>query len=132
MSVSGRNMTFEIDFEHMMYHGYTNEMHKWPNGSTWAYANSMFVGALVGSIASKSSAIDIWGNVKIPRIELYEDSYAMNDEGWFVTSSSNPNSYTSMVGIPLRIRDREGRNTSKAAVYETRIQVPYLRTMCIM
>jgi hypothetical protein len=46
-----------------------------------AMAGVVFVAALMGSPATKSSPLDVWGNVKVPRIENYEQVAKMDLEG---------------------------------------------------
>jgi hypothetical protein len=64
-------------------------------------ANTVFVAALMGSAATKSSPLDIWGNVQVPRIEGYEGIAPMNDEGWYDTIGRDVNAYSSLIGIPI-------------------------------
>ncbi|OAL43560.1 hypothetical protein IQ07DRAFT_523885, partial [Pyrenochaeta sp. DS3sAY3a] len=68
-------------------------------------AGVLFVAALTGSAATKSSPLDLWGNIKIPRIEAYELEPPQDDEGWYTTEQGDSDRYASLVDIlPLRIK----------------------------
>ncbi|KAF1929841.1 uncharacterized protein M421DRAFT_91623 [Didymella exigua CBS 183.55] len=113
MAIGTKNETSDIEFGYMNYHGYTNEFQTKANVFTWGVTNSMFVSAMIGSVAPKSSQVDI--------------------EGWFATTGGGSDSYeryTSMVGIPVRIGARIGRDVSKPTDYITRIQTPYFNMKC--
>jgi hypothetical protein len=90
-----------------------------------SYAGFVFVAALMGSPTTKSSPLDLWGNVKIPRIEAYEGTARMNDEGWYDVESGDGNAYSSVIGIPI-----EGLNETGFIDYVTRIHSPYLSLQC--
>lgn len=77
---------------------------------------SVFVAALMGSPAVKSSPLDLWGNIKIPRIERYETETLNNDDGWYKTGRSDGGAYSSLIGITIA-----GMNSSKCIDYTTRI-----------
>ncbi|KAI0570113.1 hypothetical protein Alg130_11351 [Pyrenophora tritici-repentis] len=88
-------------------------------------AGAVFVAALMGSPATKASPLDLWGNVKIPRIEGYEGVAQMDGEGWYDTDGGNVDAYSSLIGIPItRIND------SKFIDYFTKVQSPYLSLQC--
>lgn len=43
----------------------------------------IFVGTIMGSSATKSSSLDLWGDVKIPKIEIYEGvESSIDSDGW--------------------------------------------------
>lgn len=88
-------------------------------------ARIIFVAALMGPAATKSSTLDLWGNVKIPRIESYEGVAPMDNDGWYVTKGGNSNAYSSLIGIPIA-----GINDPAFIEYTTRIQTPYLSPKC--
>jgi hypothetical protein len=90
-----------------------------------ASAGVVFVAALMGSPATKSSPLDLWGNVKIPRIEGYEGIAQMDGEGWYDTNGGNVDAYSSLIGIPIM-----GINDSKFIDYVTKVQSPYLSLQC--
>lgn len=66
-----------------------------------SYAGVVFVAALMGSPATKSSPLDVWGNVKMPRIEDYEGSAPMDDDGWYNIDGGDSDAYSSLIGIPI-------------------------------
>jgi hypothetical protein len=90
-----------------------------------ASAGVVFVAALMGSPATKSSPLDLWGNVKIPRIEGYEGISQMDGEGWYDTDGGDVDAYSSLIGIPIM-----GINDSKFVDFVTKIQSPYLSLQC--
>ncbi|KAG5792438.1 hypothetical protein H9Q69_008514 [Fusarium xylarioides] len=57
--------------------------------------NSMFTSLFLPSRASKSSPMDLWGNVKIPNLDI-------TDDGWHdVPSNPDPDSYSALIGLPI-------------------------------
>ena len=66
--------------------------------STQAYIQTMYSALLLAPPSAKSNAMDLWGNVKIPKLEVDGD-----DKGWKNVSSwnSEPDSYSSLVGLPV-------------------------------
>lgn len=66
--------------------------------STQAYMQTMYSALLLAPPSAKSNAMDLWGNVKIPKLEVDGD-----DKGWKNVSSwnSEPDSYSSLVGLPV-------------------------------
>jgi hypothetical protein len=89
-------------------------------------ANVVFVAALMGSPETKSSPLDLWGNIKIPRIEAYEGTAPPDGEGWYnTTHGRDVDSYSSLIGIPIA-----GINGPNFINYTTRIHTPYLSLQC--
>ena len=88
-------------------------------------AGVVFVAALMGSAAVKSSSLDLWGNVKVPRIESYEGRATMDHEGWYDTPGGDVDAYSSLVGIPIA-----NINGPVFKDYNARIQTPYLNFQC--
>jgi hypothetical protein len=88
-------------------------------------ADVVFVASLMGSPETKSSPLDLWGNVKIPRIEGYEGAASPDGEGWYNTHERDVDSYSSLVGIPVA-----GINEPNFINYTTRIHTPYLSLQC--
>jgi hypothetical protein len=88
-------------------------------------AGAVFVAAMMASPATKSSPLDLWGNVKIPRIERYEGMAQMDGEGWYDIDDGDIDTYSSFIGIPIM-----GINDSKFVDYITKIQSPYLSLQC--
>jgi hypothetical protein len=90
-------------------------------------AGAVFVAAIMASPATKSSPLDLWSNVKIPRIEGYEGIAQMDGEGWYDINGGDVDAYSSFIGIPIM-----GINDSKFIDYVTKIQSPYLSLQCSM
>jgi hypothetical protein len=90
-------------------------------------AGVVFVAALMGSAATKSSPLDLWGNVKIPRIEGYEDAGPANDEGWYDVDARDVDAFSSLIGIPIA-----GINETNFIEYVTRVQTSYLSLQCYL
>jgi hypothetical protein len=90
-------------------------------------ASAVFVAALMASPSTKSSPLDLWGNVKIPRIEGYESIVPMDGEGWYNTNGSDIDAFSSPIGIPVT-----GISGSKFIDHVLRIQSPYLSLQCSM
>jgi hypothetical protein len=90
-------------------------------------AGVVFVAALIGSPATRGSPLDLWGNVKIPRIEGYEGVALMDGEGWYDINGGDIDAYSSLVGIPIA-----GLNGSNFIDYITKVQSPYLSLECSM
>ncbi|KAF5854573.1 hypothetical protein GGP41_007339 [Bipolaris sorokiniana] len=88
-------------------------------------AGAVFVAALMGSPETKSSLLDLWGNVKVPRIEGYEQVATMKYDGWYEIEGSDSDTYSSLVGIPIL-----GTNQSNFIDYITRIHSPYFHLQC--
>ncbi|RGP71954.1 hypothetical protein FSPOR_3069 [Fusarium sporotrichioides] len=66
--------------------------------STQAFMQTMYSSLLLAPPSAKSNAMDLWGNVKIPKLEVEGD----NDGNWKnVSWSSAPDSYSSLVGLPV-------------------------------
>jgi hypothetical protein len=90
-----------------------------------ASAGVVFMAAIIGSPATKSSPLDLWGNIKIPRIERYEEIAQMDGEGWYDTDGGDVDAYSSLIGIPIT-----GINDSKYIDNVTKVQSPYLSLQC--
>jgi hypothetical protein len=63
---------------------------------------ALYQAAVVQSLEYKLSPRDIWGNVKIPRLDRLDQSLADAD-GWinFTTPSSSVESFSSLLGLPI-------------------------------
>jgi hypothetical protein len=88
-------------------------------------AGAVFVASLMGSPATKSSPLDLWGNVKIPRIEGYEGIVPIDGDGWYDIKGGDVDAYSSLIGIPFT-----GINDLKFIDYVTKIHSPYLSLQC--
>jgi hypothetical protein len=129
MVLGMKTTTQMASFEYLIHHGYMR-----PFGAVGSsrdsikeIANTIFTGGIIGSLASRSSPVDTWGNVKIPRIEYYESKGEPDREGWFKTANGSSDSYSSMIGIPV-----SGTNSTHFVNYKTTIQTPYFNTACLI
>lgn len=122
-----KTATQPASFVYFIHHGYSNGFQAVGTNreSMWQIVNTIFTGGIIGSIASKSSPVDTWGNVKIPRIEYFESKGGSGADGWFKTVNGSSDSYSSMIGIPIA-----GTNATDFVNYKTTIQTPYLNTAC--
>jgi hypothetical protein len=125
MTIGINNTTQLSDFDYFVHNGYFYGFLGTSRDSIWELVNTQFVSAIISSKASKSSWVDIWGNVRVPRIEHYEAKTAPDSEGWFDTVGGSPDSYTSAIGIPM-----SGMNSTGFVDYRTSIQTPYFQTTC--
>jgi hypothetical protein len=89
------------------------------------FLETVFIGALVGPPSIKSSPLDAWGNIKVPRIEHYENISQADDEGWYDTQGGNYSTYSSILGIPM-----SGTSSSKFIDYNVKIPSTYLHLDC--
>ncbi|RYN30997.1 hypothetical protein AA0121_g4149 [Alternaria tenuissima] len=90
--------------------------------------NNIFISAIFAAPSSKSSPIDVWGNVKIPKIEYYEKSSEPDNNGWFntVPSDDNFDVYASFVGTSIDFAEDESTTTD----YDFYLQTEYLQLIC--
>jgi hypothetical protein len=99
-------------------------------GGYWGFpnANNLFITAMYAATGSKASPIDLWGNIKIPRIEHYEGIAKPDNDGWFMTGINDDESaaYVSFVGIPFS--GTQDKNTTTD--YDFRLQTEYLQLTC--
>jgi hypothetical protein len=59
------------------------------------YITTMYTALFLTSVSGKASPMDLWGNVKIPNLDI-------NDDSWHnVSSDPGPDSYSALVGLPL-------------------------------
>jgi hypothetical protein len=89
------------------------------------FLETVFMSALVGPLSIKSSPLDAWGNIKVPRIEHYENISQADDEGWYDTQGGNYSTYSSILGIPM-----SGTSSSKFIDYNVKIPSTYLHLDC--
>jgi hypothetical protein len=87
-------------------------------------ANSIFLAALYSPVATKNSTMDLWGNVKIPLVEVYENSSPSDPEGWFNVTSEKT-IFASLMGTPVA-----GYVQASNVVYSFNMQTSYLHLDC--
>ena len=116
-------------FDYLIHHGYMRPFGAigTSRSSIKEIANTIFTGGIIGSLASKPSPVDTWGNVKIPRIEHYESKGDPDGEGWFEAVDGTSDSYASMIGILV-----SGTNSTHFVNYKTTVQTPYFNTACLL
>ncbi|KAM0351041.1 hypothetical protein ACHAPU_002822 [Fusarium lateritium] len=62
---------------------------------TQNYVSTMYRALFLTSKASKIDPMDLWGNLKIPNMDI-------DDDGWHTVSSDpGPDSYSALIGIPI-------------------------------
>ena len=54
--------------------------------AVWAIVNTLFGAAIISPFVVKTSPLDLWGNIKVPRIEYFESLSSSDSDGWFNTS----------------------------------------------
>jgi hypothetical protein len=126
MTIGSKDTKIQDSFRYMVNSGYLGSYVSaamYIQGS--ASASVVFVAALMASPAIKSSPLDLWGNVKVPRIEGLEEVGPTNADGWYDIDGADVDAYSSPIGIPIA-----GFNDSKYIDYVTRIQSPYLNLDC--
>ncbi|KER00360.1 hypothetical protein AUEXF2481DRAFT_24698 [Aureobasidium subglaciale EXF-2481] len=73
-----------------------------------AAINSLYSANLLAPASVKTSAVDTWGNIKIPRLSTVGGS--MSPDGWStIPRSTSADNYTSLSGLPLAGLVREVR-----------------------
>jgi hypothetical protein len=128
MTLGSKDTVVPESFWYMVNHGYLGSyIPASMNGQGLSSAGVVFVTAVMGSPATKSSPLDVWGNVKIPRIQRYEGTVPMDSEGWYETRGDDVDAYSSLIGIPIA-----GINQSNFINYVIRVQSPYLSLKCSM
>ncbi|KAM0170890.1 hypothetical protein ACHAPF_008633 [Botrytis cinerea] len=93
--------------------------------SWFSIVNAIFMSSVMGPPTTKSSPSDIWGNVKIPYIERYENGATPDSKGWFSVNYTN-SIYSSLVGVPI-----SGLDSSFAdSTYTMNLESTYLYLKC--
>jgi hypothetical protein len=124
MTLGSRDIVSEATFTYMVQRGTLDRFDTTDRASLYASVGAVFNAALLAPPATKLSAVDTFGNVKIPRVEEYEASSTGDKDGWYNTSSDHT-TFASLVGIPLT-----GLNLADVAEYTTNIQSRYLYLNC--
>ncbi|TGO84120.1 hypothetical protein BPOR_0547g00090 [Botrytis porri] len=96
-----------------------------PIVSWFSIVNAMFMSSVMGPPTTKSGPADIWGNVKIPYIERYENGSTPDSIGWFSVNSTN-SIYSSLVRVPISGLD----SSSIDSTYDMNLESPYLYLDC--
>ncbi|RKU49415.1 hypothetical protein DL546_006052 [Coniochaeta pulveracea] len=62
---------------------------------------ALYHASLLQSLDVKRSPLDVWGNIKIPRIDKF-DSAAMDADGWVnISTTGSVEMYTALLGLPI-------------------------------
>lgn len=88
-----------------------------------ATVNTLFVASLIAPAAIKKSPRDLWGSVKIPMIESYENVSAPDKGGWYNTTEGD-HTFSSLVGIPMHWANAPGYT------YHMNLETSYLHLDC--
>ncbi|KAF3044717.1 hypothetical protein E8E12_009687 [Didymella heteroderae] len=129
MGIGDSVKTHPWSFVYMVHSGYGEGFPTaWNNSQPKELLNAIFNGAIVAPATVRATPRDLWGNVKIPRIEHYERLNTTNKDkdGWFSTKDGVANSYTSIIGIPIEL----GVNASGYINHTMSIHTPYLYVNC--
>lgn len=125
MGIGTKIVRHPTTFDYMIYNGNGYAFNAGYKIHFVGFLNSIFDGAIVVPTVMQSAPRDLWGNVKIPRIEHYDQTAAADQDRWYNTRNGDASTYTSFVGIPV-----SGMNSSRFIDYGTRIHTPYLDVTC--
>ncbi|KAF4996631.1 hypothetical protein FGRMN_4377 [Fusarium graminum] len=59
------------------------------------YIKTMYTSLFLTSPTSKANPMDLWGNVKIPNLDMYDDKWHN------ISSNPAPDSYSALIGLPI-------------------------------
>lgn len=63
---------------------------------------ALYQASLLQSLEVKRSPLDVWGNVKIPRIDNLDQSVVVDAEGWLnITTPNSVEAYSALLGLPI-------------------------------
>jgi hypothetical protein len=128
MTIGPKDTEIHDSLAYMVNSGYLGSyMSAEMNQQGSSSASAAFVAALMASPTIKSSPLDLWGNVKIPRIRGLEGITTMSDDGWYRADVRDVDEFSSPIGIPIA-----GINDSKFINYFSRVHSPYLDLDCSM
>ncbi|KAF4458791.1 hypothetical protein FALBO_14464 [Fusarium albosuccineum] len=75
------------------------------SSASWAsisvYIQSVYTALFLSSLSAKTNAMDLWGNVKIPRLEIDSRNMASGDNWHSISSITEPDFYSALVGLPV-------------------------------
>ncbi|KAI1411309.1 hypothetical protein F5Y13DRAFT_191584 [Hypoxylon sp. FL1857] len=100
MTIGPKVSTETTNFTYMIPNGNLAQYDSSERNTYFSIINSLFISSLISPDSTKQSAVDTWGNVKVPLIETYENSSTPDSQGWFTTGDSNI-TYSSLVGLPV-------------------------------
>lgn len=128
MTIETTTITTPETFQAMVPDGNLLNFQTSDNNVNFLTVNTLFVGANIASTKTRASPLDMWGNVKVPRIEHYEESSQPDSDGWYNanTNYGDLSVYPSFVGIPVAGLDANIMTTD----YNVTIDTPYLHLDC--
>jgi hypothetical protein len=102
MSTADNVTTLELPFAYFEPAGDLGHISEGSTTSQFAIIDSTFISALIASATIKASPLDPWGNIKVPKIEDYENTTVSDGDGWFDHDlNRTTNVYASLIGVPL-------------------------------
>ncbi|KAI0015593.1 hypothetical protein F4780DRAFT_786586 [Xylariomycetidae sp. FL0641] len=126
LSLATRLATEETNYTYMIPGTSMMDYRISDHASAFANINALLMSSLMSPMSTKESALDTWGNVKIPLIEMYEQAGEPDDDGWYTADASN-NTYSSLIGIPISGFSSSGGAFARHAVS---IEARYLYLDC--
>ena len=128
MTIDGTVVTTPASFQAAVPNGYLSTYISSDNHNTFLTINTLFIGAIIASSKTKASPLDIWGNVKIPKIERYEKIYKPDNDGWYTINTNDDDlaAYPSFVGIPMN----GNKDNITTTDYNFYAHTPYLQLQC--
>jgi hypothetical protein len=113
-------------FQYLVHSGMGSSFVHSDRAQPIVYLNTLFKSSIIAPAAARATPLDPWGNVKIPRIESYENRSAVSDEdGWYNVVPGNASIYSSLIGIPI-----SGVDASEFIDYATTIHTSYFNVKC--
>jgi hypothetical protein len=113
-----------VNLSYMVPSGTGNIYGSTSRTESFAVANSIFLAALYSPAATRSGTLDLWGNIKVPLIEVYENKSRPTTDGWFNAMDSQP-MYASLIGTPVA-----GYTQATNVTYAFNIDTSYLYLDC--
>ncbi|KAI5924001.1 hypothetical protein F4810DRAFT_157844 [Camillea tinctor] len=123
LSIGPKESSEPVNYTYMTFGGNIAQYDSSDRTTSFGIINSMLLSTLISPYSTRLSSVDIWGNVKIPLIEPYENGSTPDDEGWYTSNTSN-SVYSSLVGLPIT-----GLNGSFIE-YSVTVETQYLFLNC--
>lgn len=104
LSLGTRDIVSQSSYSHMTPTSVTNAFEANNRGAVYGVIEALFNAAIMSSFSTKTSPLDLWGNLKVPRIEYFEGRNSPDSNGWFDTDLENVHDsdiYVSLAGLPL-------------------------------
>jgi hypothetical protein len=123
MTIGTKTMSQPANFTYMVPHGVALNFGLQSHGGN--EVNTLFLGAMLSKASIKKSPQDTWGNIKIPRIEHYENIAIADGEGWYDTKNGSEETYSSIIGAPAA-----GYESSDHIDYNFHMETMYFHLGC--